>query len=231
MIIGCLTGNGKRSPIAGSYAYCAPGLTLPLAPDLAPDRAPGSGPFAFAEGALTDGVAGSGVAWRAATVTQAGVDVVIRMEARSFVDRVIVRQEGAGQGVPAGAPLVRPAAGNIEAAGHVESEGLSGVEVYALSDGSADLALVGRAGGRGPEVYPRGPIVVSVGVETDALVVRLLSFQRNIRLSALEVWGAAPGEPVVYPIPAHVERLPGAPFVLAPAFPGSDRECRRSVFP
>ena len=40
MIIGCLTGNGKRPPLDGSYAFYAAGVTDPLPPDLRPDRAP-----------------------------------------------------------------------------------------------------------------------------------------------------------------------------------------------
>ncbi len=65
MIIGCLTGNGKRPPVDGAYAFHAPGLIDPLIPDLQSDRTPGSGPFAFSEGVLTDGVATTGVGWRA----------------------------------------------------------------------------------------------------------------------------------------------------------------------
>jgi hypothetical protein len=77
------------------------------------------------------------------------------------------------------------------------------------------LALVGRAGqGRG-DVFPSGPIAVSVGVEAAELVVRLISHRRDIRLAQLEIWGAGPGEPVVLPIPAKMTHLPGSPFVLS----------------
>ena len=91
MNIGCLTGNGRRSPVDGSYAFCAPGVTDSLAPDLQPDRASGSGPFAFVEGVLTDGEAESGIGWRGATVGETGVDIVVQLGERCFVDRVVLR--------------------------------------------------------------------------------------------------------------------------------------------
>ncbi|MBN1641694.1 MAG: family 20 glycosylhydrolase [Anaerolineae bacterium] len=213
MIIGCLTGNGKDPLVAGSYAFCVPGLTTPLAPDLQPNCAPGSGPFAFAEGALTDGDMECTVAWRANRVGETGVDVVLQLGARCFVDHVVVRQPVQAQAGPEGAPVP----GQVEAAGHVEPDGLSAVEVYAVAPGGTGLALVGRAGQRGPEVFPRGPISVGVGVETGEIVVRLVSYQRDIRLAALEVWGAGPGEPAVFPVPAAIDRLPGPPYVLSPA--------------
>ena len=45
MMIGCLVGHGKRSLVDGNYAFCAPGLIDPLAPDLQVDCATGSGPL------------------------------------------------------------------------------------------------------------------------------------------------------------------------------------------
>lgn len=215
MIIGCLTGNGKRPPLDGAYAFYAPGVTDPLAPDLRPDRAPGGGPFPFSEGALTDGDPATGVGWRAGTVGEIGVDIVLRLGERCFVDRVILHQLSGEREIPKRALLAPPSADGIEAVGHVEADGLSSVEVYAASPGGDGLALVGRAGLRGPDVFPDGPLSVSVGVEAEELVVRLLSYRRDIRLADLEVWGAGPGEPAVFPIPAQMERLRGSPYVLS----------------
>ena len=214
MIIGCLTGNGKRAPIEGSYAYHLPGLLDPLAPDLQPEAEQGIGPFSFAEGALTDGDPATGVGWTAASVGETGVDLVFRLGLRCFVDRVILHQALA-EPVASERTLAAPlGADGIEAVGHREAEGLTRLEVYASSPGAGGLALVGCTGQRGPATLPAGPVVVSVGVEATELVVRLISFRGNIRLSGAELWGAGPGEPAVFPIPAKMERLPGSPFVL-----------------
>ena len=214
-MIGCLTGNGRCSPVDGMYAFHAPGLTAPLVPDLQADRTSGHGPFIFAEGALTDGHAETGVGWRAATVGETGVDIAVRLGTRCFVDRVVLRQPSARKAAPVVAPVVRPDAGNIEAVGHVEPDGLSSVEVYAGSSEAGGLALVGRAGRRGSDVFPDGPVSVSVGVEAAELVVRVISYQRNIRLTGVEVWGAGPGEPAVFPVPEKMTRMPGSAFVLS----------------
>ena len=90
MTIGCLTGNGKRSSIDGTYGFNAPGVIDPLAPDLSADRTGGAGPFSFCDGALTDGDDATGVGWRAITVGEAGVDIAIDLGAPYFVDRVVL---------------------------------------------------------------------------------------------------------------------------------------------
>jgi hypothetical protein len=215
MMIGCLTGNGKRSPVAGTYTFHAPGLIDPLPPDLQSDRSPGSGPFSFPDGALTDGDAATGVGWQAGTAGETGVDVAIHLGARYFVDRVILHQAPPEHAVSDRTSVADPGAGGIEALGHVEPEGLSSVEVYAASPCVDGLALVGRAGQRGSAVLPAGPIPVSVGVEAAELVVRLISDRRDVRLVELEVWGADPKEPAILPVPAEMERRPGPSFVLA----------------
>jgi hypothetical protein len=216
MMIGCLTGNGKRPPIDGTYAFHVLGLVDTLPPDLQADRTPGSGPFRFQEGALTDGDATTGVGWRGTTVGETGVDIVLHIGTRCFVDTIVLHQlptEGAASGR---GPVAHPGADGIEAMGHVEPEGLSGVEVYATSPGADSLVLVGRTGRRG-SIFPDGPIPVSVGVEAVEIIVRLFSYRRDVCLTELEIWGAAPGEPAVFPIPAKMERLPGSPFTLTQA--------------
>ena len=214
MIIGCLTGNGRRSSVDGTYGFNAPGVIDPLAPDLSADRTGGAGPFSFCDGALTDGDDATGVGWRAITVGEAGVDIAIDLGAPYFVDRVVLHPPKERQ-ASAAEPVARPETGNVEAAGHVEPDGLSSVEVYAMSAEADGLALVGRAGQRGPDVFPDGPISVSAGVEATELVVRLISYQRNIRLNGLEVWGAGTGEPAVFPVPSRMASLPGSKFVLS----------------
>ena len=214
MNIGCLTGNGRRSPVEGSYAFCAPGVIDSLAPDLQPDRDSGSGPFSFSEGVLTDGDKESGIGWRGATVGETGVDIAVQLGAVCFVDRVVLRPPQV-EGAVESQSTALPASGNIEAAGHVDPEGLSRVEVYATLPGADGPALVGRIGERGPSGFGGGPIAVSVGVEASELVIRLISFQGNIRLAEMEIWGAGSGEPAVFPVPAKMESLSGEPFALS----------------
>ncbi|MFA6108787.1 MAG: family 20 glycosylhydrolase [Candidatus Latescibacterota bacterium] len=214
MVIGCLSGSGRGTAIDGSYAFLVPGQTTPLAPDLEPDRAPDAGPFGFGEGRLTDGSADTQVGWRSGTVGEVGVDLVIHLSGPHFVDRVLLHQP-APREAPAKAKSAsrRGGADGIEAIGHVEPAGLSRVEVYAAGPGGP--SLVGHAGQRGPAPFPTGPIVVSIGVEAEELVVRLISYQRDLRLTGFEVWGAGPGEPRVFPVPRTMEPLPGPGLVLS----------------
>ena len=221
MVIGCLTGNGKRVPIQGDYTFCAPGLTDPLPPDLVPEPAPNDGAHAFGQGALTDGDPDTCIGWRAATVCESGVDIVVRLGSRCFVDHVVLRQPSSGQPAPPPRPTAASATEGIEALGHVEPAGMSCVEVYAgmdtgdAEDAGAGLRMVGKAGQRGPDGFPDGPIPISVGVEAEELVIRVTSYQRDIRLCELQVWGAAVDEPVVFPIPEKMVHLPLPAFVLS----------------
>ncbi|MFH1571022.1 MAG: hypothetical protein ABIL09_23720, partial [Gemmatimonadota bacterium] len=215
MIIGCLSGSGRGAAIDGTYAFCIPGRVEPLVPDLQADRAAGAGPFAFAGGALTDGDSATQVGWRSGTVGEVGVDVLVDLGSRHFVDRVLLHQperKGPAARGPSAAAAI--AAGDIESIGHVEPAGLSRVEVYAVGADGQGLSLVGHAGERGSATFPEGPVTVWVGLETGELVVRLISYQRDIRLTGLEVWGAAPGEPRVFPVPARMEMQPGPALVL-----------------
>ena len=45
------------------------------------------------------------------------------------------------------------------------------------------------------------PLSVCLGVEAKTLILRLDSFNRDLLLSGLEVWGASTDEPKIYPIP------------------------------
>ena len=118
MIFGCLSGNGKRPPIEGAYSFCAPGLTIPLSPDLQPDRAPGAGPFGFAAGNLTDGQEATGVGWRGTTLGEAGIDVHVRLGERCFVDHIVLKQAGSTQAASNHTPTSAPDPDGIEAVGH-----------------------------------------------------------------------------------------------------------------
>lgn len=208
-VIGCLTGNRGVRLLEGEYAFHAPGLKQPCAPDLEPDRCEGHGPFVFSKGHLTDGDAATGVGWQGTSVGEVGVDVKVNLGSLCFVDQVVLRQP-ARLASPAAAPT---GADNIEAAGHAEPEGICRVEVYARRPGDAGMSLVGQAGQRGPANFPEGPIRVNVGAEAQELAVRLISFNAHIRVSELEIWGAEPGEPALFPVPAKLRHLPGEAFI------------------
>ena len=223
MTIGCLSGSGRGAAIDGTYSYCVPGRMDPLPPDRGADVQ--RGPTPFTAGVLTDGDAATQVAWASGSVGEVGVDIVVELGERHFVDRVLVHQPGseevANKGPSAAAAV---AAGDIESIGHVEPAGLSRVEVYAACGGDSALSLVGHAGQRGSETFPEGPVTVCAGVEADQVIVRLISFQRDIRLTGLEVWGAALGEPRVFPVPAKMETLKGPEFAL-------DRDSQIAITP
>lgn len=51
-------------------------------------------------------------------------------------------------------------------------------------------------------------------MEAEELVVRLISYQREIRLTGFEVWGAGPGEPRLFPVPERLDLLPGPGLML-----------------
>ena len=216
MTLGCLTGNGKRQPIEGSYTLCAPGLTTPLLPDLKPEPVEGAS-HPFHEGALTDGDHATGIGWRAATVCETGVDIVVRFGTRCFIDHVVLHPPSSGGDTPPPTTAKVSADEGIESIGHVEPAGLACVEAYASTGTGNALGMVGGTGRRGSDLIPDGPITVSVGVEAEEIVIRAISCQRDIRLGELQVWGAAAGEPAVFPVPAEMELLPGPGVVLSGA--------------
>ena len=92
MIIGCLSGSGRGTAVSGTYRFCVPGGSNPLAPDLVAEREEGAGPFGFAEGTLTDGDDSTEVGWRSGSVGEVGVDIIVNLGARHFVDRILLHQ-------------------------------------------------------------------------------------------------------------------------------------------
>jgi len=201
-------------PIAGYYAYHAKGVRDPLLPDLVPDAAD-SERIPFSEGSLTDGDASTCVGWRAATVGETGVDLLIDLRGPHFIDRVVVHQPGPGGPASATPDAAPPSTDNIEAVGHVEPSGLSCLEVYASRQDGDGPVLAGRSGEPGPDVVPAGPVQISVGAEASELCVRLISYQRDILVSDLQIWGSELGQPTVFPVPARMQSLPGEPFSVS----------------
>ena len=198
MPLGCLTGNGRASAVEGCYTYQRRGLKEELFPDLIEEKAVKDGFIPFSEGSLTDGDESSTVGWRGSTLGEIGVDIAVDLKRPYFIDRVVILQE------------VRRRDNRVTSA-------LNGVWVYARRSVRDGYRLVGRveASLRGKPITEER-ISVSVGLEASALIIRLDSFNRDLVLKELEVWGSSPEEPRLFPIPQKMEIDPkGEPFRLA----------------
>ncbi len=215
MILGCLSGSGRGQAVAGTYRFACCGSASPLDPDLPDGARCGAGPLPLGSGPLMDGTAAL-VGWRAGTVGQTGVDICVELGRAVFVDRVVVRQSQPAAPSAAGTAAAA-APGDVEAVGHAAATGLSCVEVFAADPGDVAPRLVGRTGCRGPAACPAGPVTVTVAAEAQSLVVRLLSFHRDIRLVGMEIWGGDLADLAVFPVPRLVDDLPGPGLRLDPA--------------
>jgi len=206
MILGCLTGNGRGTPIEGNYAYEKRGVKEALPPDLVQEKANRRSPVAFSEGALTDGDPETLVGWKAITVGEQGVDIRVDLGTDYFVDRVILRPRLEETRTPQREKTETPGGQGSEVVDYVEPSGLSGVEVYAKSADADGFRIVGRTGGKGPGPIGQEAVTIHVGVEAQELKVRLISFRRDIVFAEMEIWGAHPEEPRIFPVPRKLER-------------------------
>ncbi len=201
MTLGCLTGNGQGPQINGTYAYRQRGRSGTFSPDLSEDKGGAGRKIAFSAGSLTDGDPNTQIGWNGNTTAgEMGADIVIDLKGRYFVDRVVLRQVSRAQKEsPIEAKYGNVAIGEVP--DYVEPVGVNCVEVYAR-DGSGEFVLAGRLGQRRQgKPLDQNALSVGVGLEATELIVRMDSFNRDILLSGLEVWGAGCDEPKVYPIP------------------------------
>ncbi len=200
MSLGCLTGNGKGTKIDGSYSYQQRGRVEAFPPDMVPDKAGGEAAIAFSAGSLTDGEAGTQVGWIGNTVGEMGADIVIDLKGSYFVDRVVLHQVGReAEELPTADKYGNVAIGEVP--DYVEPTGVNCVEVYARNS-NGELFLAGAVGKR-RQVKPLDDesLSVSVAEVTDQLIVRMDSFNRDILLTGMEIWGASIDEPKVFPVP------------------------------
>ena len=225
--LGCLTGNGRPPQVAGTYRFLRRGTREPFQPDLpgsadgADPAAGGEGPAAgdggavpFDSGALTDGDPATAVGWRGRSVGEIGPYILVEFGQRLFVDRVVLRQAHPASGpTSAAAPRATDAAGAAPSPGRSESDArfaaVTGVEVLCREAAGGVLQLAGVLGAHDPLCpFPDPDLAIQVGLEAEALVVRLSTCHRDVRLAELEVWGSAPGEPRIYPFPEHAAFAP-----------------------
>lgn len=200
MNLGCLTGGSKADRIDGSYSYRQRGRAGAFAPDLFEEKAGPAGEIAFSAGSLTDGKAETQIGWIGNTVGEMGADIAIDLKGPYFVDRVVLQQASREQEeAPTAVKYGNVAIGEVP--DYVEPAGLNCVEVYARN-GEGEMILAGRIGQRRQnKPLSESALSVNVGVEATELVVRMDSFNRDILLAGLEVWGAGIDEPKVYPVP------------------------------
>ncbi len=200
MSLGCLTGNSKGAAVGGSYTYRQRGRSETFAPDLVEDKAGAGEAISFSSGSLTDGDANTQIGWIGNTVGEMGADIVIDLKGSYFVDRVVLHQAGSEvEEEPTAVKYGNVAIGEVP--DYVEPAGVNCVEVYARND-DGELILAGRLGQR-RQITPLSESALSVGIGLEAteLIVRMDSFNRDILLAGLEVWGASIDEPKVYPVP------------------------------
>ena len=231
MVLGCLTGNGKQDAIEGTYTYRQRGKADVLPPDLQSDKADASGAIAFSAGSLTDGKPDTIVGWNGNTLREMGVDIVFDLKGEYFIDRVIIHQVGRAE-----PELPTPDKfGNVslgEVPDYVEPAGLNYAEVYVrLPDGNKILAgKIGRK--RHTKPMEEQTISIDVGLEATEVVVRIDSFNRDLFLSGIELWGASTDEPALYPIPQKINFDGEGAFELTDAtkIVLADDACDDSVF-
>ena len=187
MVLGCLTGNGKISPIDGYYTYRHRGLKSELFPDLMHERVVRSGLVPFSKGSLTDGDLSSKVGWKGTSLGEIGVDVHFDLKGKYFIDRIVIIQE-------------------VNYRENYAVSGLSNVEVFAKEGYDEDLRLVGRFIGHGKDkIIDENSFSISLGQEATYLIVRLNSFNRNLVIKELEMWGSSLDEPKLFPIPQKMK--------------------------
>lgn len=85
---------GDLNTLDGTYTYCRRATKKPFFPDLKPDAGGTSGTISFAQGSLFKGDAPVG--WKLMTVYDVGVDIVIDLGRRCFVDRIILTEDSSG---------------------------------------------------------------------------------------------------------------------------------------
>lgn len=192
MALGCLSGNGRQTPIDATYRYCGRGVESALFPDVMQENVVHEGTVRFSEGALTDGDPQTIVGWKAETIFETGLDIVIDLGAPTFVDHVVLHEDAAsGQA-------------GVDGSAHLAASGISSLEVYAIIDEAQPPRLVARMGESGPDLLVGVRLALDVGVATHELVIRLIPFEHDIVLSGLEIWGASLNEPRVFPVPAKM---------------------------
>lgn len=123
-----------------------------------------------------------GAGWKWTTVLDVGIDARVVFSRAFFLDHVTVR--------------LRPGAA------------LAALEAWVpAADGG--LQCVGRAAAAAGTVL-EGSIVLSLGTESDTLLVRMAACFRDIAVEGIAVTGGAFVGPAVYPPPARMERGAGA---------------------
>lgn len=87
---------------------------------------------------------------------------------------------------------------------------LRGASGICLVEVRSDGTVLGKVGEReGPELGER--IEVDLGAEAEEIVVHIRSFNRDVRFGEVELWGASPGEPLLFPVPRSMEPKHGPP--------------------
>ncbi len=176
MTLGCLTGNGKGVPVEGSYTFLRRGVKEECFPDLMEEEAGGRGPIPFSEGRLTDGDPATRIGWKGGTMGEIGVDIVVDLKGRYFVDRVVLHRGMCEQKETPTAQHGHVKPGEVP--DYVESTGPNGVEVYASAEEEGPCFLAGRLGEKARMTPLREKTLsVSLGVEAKTLILRLDSFK------------------------------------------------------
>lgn len=192
---GCLTRPGERAGTGGRYTYRFRGTRESFFPDLLKDAGGESGQIPFDQGSLCagfeDGRQTPGVAWKATSVLDFAVDILLHFDDEVHAAHLVLYQDtGSGSG-------------------------MASVEVYQQDQDAKTLGPAGRveSGISGQITAER--VDIPLGITARGLLVRLNACYRPIALRGLSVWGAVLSGPVVYPPPRAYDLLGGEPLRLA----------------
>ena len=189
---GCLTRPHGHPGIGGRYTYRRRGTRAPLFPDLVQDAGGATGEIPFGQGSLCTVAeeGASGVAWKAASLLDFGVDILLRFDEEVHAAQLVLFQDTA------------------------QGSGLRSVEVFRQDTDAESLVPVGRADGGSGAAIEAARVDVALGVSARNLLVRLHACYRPIALRGLAVYGAVLSGPVVYPPPGSYEILEGEALLL-----------------
>jgi len=169
-----------ESGVSANYVCCRRGVAETLPPDLRAGKDAGGGVFP-AEGRLCGQ---NTFGWKWTTVLNVGIDIVINLHARCFIDRIRFSQE--------------------------TGSALASVEI--LKQEKKDWLCVGRLIGGDVHRLVEAMLTVPVGDFASRIVVRLNACFCDIAIKDLAIIGAGGEGPVPYPIPVSVGAIRRKPM-------------------
>ena len=166
--------------VDGFYTYKRRGLSTELFPDLKPDKGGLRGWISFKQGSLSGDAE---VAWRGETLGEEGVEIIVDLKGTYFIDQITLHQ------VP-------------EEKRGVLEYGLASISVYGGKE-KGQMRLMEWTGD-GVNPISSDKVSLKIGAEASFLIIHITSFNRNLTLNGLEIWGSSRDSLAIFPIPQEI---------------------------